>query len=374
MTNFIVNGDGLERLEFFLRFLLAWKKRPTRLTAMAYKWCSDFFEPAGSGAPFQTQRQDTVTGRIAHEFLPPGFDPPENVLEAFTCVGPLCDLIRSGDASHHTRECPREWVNFERRQRPLLFMILEVGFRLGVPMFFRLDHTPHRNLVFKHAFSSGDDEVIADAVCASIADGDRMLVDSCVHYLAERVAQDPPLSPRVRKMGITLIEHMWNRLEAPGPEIIPLLNHLSVGAEDMGDKDLWALCLVDVICSPVGSGGLSIHYWHLMEELPHSNFPIAHAMELARSLEEAEDWEKLEAWMVVAWRTYWEGLEEPTRLESLERLKQVTLKHLRRRPSALPRFEAVPRWKGPRPHHYPALEDICTQVRAKRLPLELPSP
>jgi len=387
VTNFIVNGDGLERLEFLLRFLLAWKKRPDCLTKMAYGWCSDFFKPAGSGAPFQTQRQDIATGRINPKFLPPELYPSSRIgiENAFGYVGPLCDLIRSGNASHHIRERPQEWATF-RRQKPLLFMILKVGFRLASPgTDLRLDHTPHCDLVFKHAFSSGNDEVIADAVCAWMMDKGHMLADSCVHYLAdmladscvhylaERMAKGPPFSPRLQQICVSLIKRMVHYTVFK-PETIYLLNRLNLGMDDMSDRILWASLLVRVICSPAGFRDLSIHYWHLMEELPHLDFPIARAMELARLLEKAEDWEKLEAWMVVAWRVHWRRLEEPTRLEILECLKQVTLKHLRRRPSALPRFEAIPRLEGRWPGHYTALEDICTQVQAEQLPLEPPPP
>ena len=378
MTNFIVNGNGLGRLEFLLRFLVAWEKRPTCLAPMSYGWCSASFEPAGSGAPPRTQSQHVATGAIARNLFPPGFLPPGpfTVDRAFACAGPLCDPIRSGDASHHTRERPQNWVSFNYPHRFFFLMILEIGFRLVVPgPALRLGHAPHRDLVFKHTFSSGNDEVVADSMCAWIADSDHMPAGSCVHYLAKRMEQDPPFSPRLRQMGIRLIEHMRNHgSRLSGPKIIRLLNRLDVSVDDMEDEHQWAVFLVGVICSPAGFKGLSVHYWHIMGRLPRTwGFPIARAMELARLLEETEDWEKLEVWMVIAWRASWEELKEATGLEILEYLKQVTLEHLLRRPSALPRFEAIPRPEYQAKHHS-ALEDICTQVRAGQLPLEPPSP
>jgi len=374
VTNFIVNGDGLECLEFLLGFLLAWEKRPRCLTPMTYWWCSAFFEPAESGAPFQTQLQYMFTGSINRKFLPSQNATFEQV---FNRVGHICDPIRLGDTSHHTREPPRKWVNFGY-PRSLFLMILEVGFRLAVPEpALCLYHAPHRDLVFKRTFSSDDDEAIADGVCAWIADSDHEPAGLCLHYLAERVERARPFSPRLRRMCISLIEHMGIHMSwVPEAETICLLNYIKVGVDDIEHEDWWAFFLVDVICSPAGFEGLSIHYWHLMDRLPPtSGFPIISAMELVRLLEEAEDWEKLEAWMAFTWRAccYWEQLEEPTLLEHLEHLKQVTFKHLLRRPSALPRFEAIP-MKEPQADQYTALEDICTQIRAKQLPLEPPSP
>ena len=59
-------------------------------------------------------------------------------------------------------------------------------------------------------------------------------------------------------------------------------------------------------------------------------------MEVMGSLEEAEDWEKLETWMEIVWRC---RQTESTKDESMEDVERVTLKSLSRRLSALPSFE-----------------------------------
>jgi len=53
-----------------------------------------------------------------------------------------------------------------------------------------------------------------------------------------------------------------------------------------------------------------------------------------RSLGDAEDWEKLEVWMLFVWRSTTPGPEV-----QLEDIGQMTLKLFQRRPSAIPKFE-----------------------------------
>jgi len=247
-------------------------------------------------------------------------------------------------------------------------VVLGVGFRLVTPVrdhwqgALCLDHTPHHSLAFKCAFSSDDDEVVADGVCAWIADSNHIPDGSCVHHLAQRVEKDTPFSPQLRWMGIRLIERTWrNELRVSELETIHLLNHLNVGMGDIRgttqSRKMWAEFLVDVICSPVGLNVLSIHYWHLLEWLPCAGYcSTAHIMKVVKLLEQAEDWEKLEVWIVIVWRSFWLGLQEDSESEenlepeedtkltpNEEHLKQVTLNLFLKRPSALPRFEAFSR-------------------------------
>ena len=196
-------------------------------------------------------------------------------------------------------------------------MVLEIGFRLAAPSCDRptlhLDHTPHHDWIFGAAFSSYDDEVIADAACAWVADRDHASLGSFVRYFAKRVERDTPFSPRLRRVVIRVIELTWRReLKVSGLEMIRLLNRLDVDADDVVEKREWVQLLVDVICSPVGPKSLSSHYWRLLVLLRTRFVDYgSRAMGVARSLEEAEDWEKLEAWMTIAWRsTRFSGLME----------------------------------------------------------------
>jgi hypothetical protein len=55
------------------------------------------------------------------------------------------------------------------------------------------------------------------------------------------------------------------------------------------------------------TGNLSPHYWCLLDKLAlgtnFSGSPGLQSVEVMRSLEEAEDWEKLEVWIVVVWQS-----------------------------------------------------------------------
>ena len=331
------------------------------LAPMAYKWCSAISEVAGIGLQsmslFQNRPESSGPGGFLSQVLE----------QKFSFVGPDCDPVRMGETSPHTRKHPQALIGFH--PRIFLFEALEVGFRPVMPgsdkLAFRLDDTHYHELVFKSAFSSHDDEVIADGVCAWIVDSNRMPAGSCAHYLAVRVNKDTPFSPRLRRMSIRLIECMWrSKLWVSEWETILLLNYINVGVDDMDGRDVWAEFLVNVICSPTGLEGLSVRYWHLLEGLPLAqDFPEESVMEAVRSLEEVEDWEKLEDLMVIAWQS---------NAYEFRGLKRATLKHLRRRPSALLRFEGLPRSKKIRADKRTALKGICTQVRTEQLPLESP--
>jgi hypothetical protein len=96
-------------------------------------------------------------------------------------------------------------------------------------------------------------------------------------------------------------------LEVSGLETIRLLNRLNVDANDMVDKRVWARLLAGVICLPAGLESLSPHYWCLLDKLSLGTYfcgtPGLRGAEVMRSLEEAEDWEKLEVWMAVVWQS-----------------------------------------------------------------------
>jgi hypothetical protein len=129
--------------------------------------------------------------------------------------------------------------------------------------------------------------------------------------------------------------------------------------------------LVGVIRSPTGFESLSSHYWRLLGKLASTTifrgFTLRD-MEVMRSLEEAEDWEKLEVWMVVVWMFL--PIQTP---ETMEDIEQVTLKLSLRQPSALQRFEDLCErdaiWTQ---YNGPKLRGICDQARAEQLPPEPP--
>ena len=95
-----------------------------------------------------------------------------------------------------------------------------------------------------------------------------------------------------------------------------------------------------MIHSPTGLESLPSHYWNLLSELVATTWRMEFCysdLEVARSLEKAEEWEKLEAFMVVAW---WSDLT----LALVKDVEEMTLELFRRRQSALPRLEDL--WKS----------------------------
>ena len=388
----IADGICLEHLDFLLEFLAAWEKRPTSLIRMAYQWCSAISEAAGrlglgelpidpppmprlQSFPDHLIRQ--IHLRLRLRLRPQdGAEEFEIAEESFSDVGPGCDPARVDNASDHTHTCPQDLIPFYYAR--LLPAILEIGFRLAGPghdgLALDLNHTSHHGRVFELAFSSHNDEVIADAVSLWIVGGDPAPPGSFAGHFAKRVDRSRPFSPRLRQVIIHAIELInYNALEVLGLEPIRLLNHLNVDADDMVKEYVWVRLLAGVICLPAGLESLSPHYWCLLDKLSlGTNFygtPGLRGAELMRSLEEAEDWEKLEVSMVVIWQS----IPSLTPTSLMEDVERVTLKLLSRRPSALLRFETL--YERGSLYHSPKseLRRICDQAQAEQPPSDSPS-
>jgi len=195
---------------------------------------------------------------------------------------------------------------------------------------------------------------------------------SCARYLAKRMERDPPFSPRLRQTSICTIGYFWrNELEVSGLDTVRWLNRLNIGADDAVCEIRWIWLLIEVIRSTAGLESLSSHYWHSLDKLLvveryFLDLELRDA-EVMRSLEKAEEWEKLTVWMVAVWSG------SPTS-KSLEGFEEVTLELLLRRPSALPRFEDLCLTLPFSIHQAlkSKLQQICNQVRAEQLPSESP--
>ena len=260
----------------------------------------------------------------------------------FSQVGPGCDITTLDDNSDYIHEHIRYQTPHDCTH--LLPITLEIGFRLETPGHAQpatvLKNPPHREQMFKIAFTNDDDEVIADATWAWIASSDHGPPGSLVGHLNERIRKDEPFSPRLRQACICGIERAWrSELEAPGLEALHLLNHLNVDVDDVAQGHEWEMLLVGVIRSPARRESLPSHYWRLLDKLASAraddmNFAPGDA-EVMESLEKAGDWEKLEVWMVSVW------LSTGLTTELMQVVGRVTLNLLTQRPSALPRFEGL---------------------------------
>ena len=255
---------------------------------------------------------------------------------------------------------------------PLLPVTLRIGFRLITPgqdlELCTLNHTLYHNWVFETAFSSDDDDVIADIVCAWAAPDGSAPSGLCACYFTKRVKSDTSFSPRLRQMAILAVECRWSsELEVSGFETVNLLNRLDVEMDAMESRGTWAQLLGEAICSPTGLKDLSSHYWRLLDKLVldgHEALFSPPNVEVVKFLEEGEDWERLEIWMSAVWTSpepRGSPMDKPT-----EDIEQWTFSLLSRRPSALLRFQTL------RAHWWTddALLKLCNQVQMEQLSLE----
>jgi hypothetical protein len=264
----------------------------------------------------------------------------------------------------------------------LLYKSLAVAFRrirfTSTSSTVHLSHTHHHEWMLDQVFLSADDTTIADAVCMWVVDRQVTPPGSCTRRLLELTERDRPLSPSLRWTIIQVVQQLWRpELNAVELEFVCLLNNLEISEHEM-DEASWfwdsAVGLVGgVLCSPMGRWFLSSHYWLLLGNLISMGPDTLlingdEQMETMKSLEEAQDWERFETWMVVVWCSWY--YLEPAPIQDLER---ATLTLFRQRPSVVPIFEDLYE-KGTRsPFPYPLFnkyEDefrwICNQVRAEQ--------
>ena len=335
----IADGNYSKVLNHLFDFLAAWDSgRPVCLTSMAYSWCSAISE---------------VSRRPGGAFIIDNLDP--------------------------------------YLQDPNFFAPLKVAFRLVGPANnwgkgTHTIHTPHHDRVLKDAFSSDDDEVIADAACAWIVCNPRP-TGSCAHSFTNRVGTPRSFPPRLRQVAIRVIGEVGlTELIGSGEEVVRLLNRLDTCAGDLHHRGRWLKLLFNVIRSTTDET-LSSHYWCLLDELASAEFSLSGSevrdvettrllegaedweeLEVMRSPKGAKDWEKLEVWMVIVWRI----LPEPMP-GSMGDIGSVTLELLLSRPSALQRFEKLLADALPRKTKA-QLGEVLDQARVGRLASEAQHP
>jgi hypothetical protein len=212
-------------------------------------------------------------------------------------------------------------------------------------------HTRHHEWMFDKVFigayddmSVYGDERFADVVCMWAADRQVAPPGSCTRRLLELTERGRPFSSRLRSSTIHAVQNFWPwELEAAGLELVCLLNNLEVGVCEINDANRrqdWVDLLKGVISSPMGQRFLSSHYWLLLGNLismgDQSWRVVDRQMEIMKSLEEAQDWDKLETWMLVVWCSV--HLAHPDQIPNQD-IRRATLALFRQRPSAIPRFE-----------------------------------
>jgi hypothetical protein len=337
------------RLARLLDTFLAWEIQPLCLTPMAYQWCSAISENIE---------------RFGRDGIDPGGLPPSHG------GGVSLHLPRQGDSNPYAA---------------LLFTTLAIGFRQidlnCISSDIRLTHTRYHEMMFESAFASEDDDVIADVVSVWVVDPLVTPSGSCTRRLVKLTERERPFSPRLRRMIVCAIQGHWPmELEAAGLELVLLLNRLEVDVEDVGDtvsRLYWVSLLAGVLRSSVGWEHLSSRYWLLLGKLVSMGArppPRSHGsdMEIMRSLEDAEDWEKLEVWLLTVWGSWYTGDAVP-----MEDVERATIKLFLQQPTSVPRFEDL---CSNTPATYPSLFHlygdkfrwICDKTQAEQLCSEPP--
>ena len=329
------NSCRIFPLIHLLKDLLAWGNRPTYLVPMAYRWCS----------------------AISEKMREHGGD----------------ELTSGG----------RPRLQYSNNYARLLSNSLAIAFRhIGSRTTFspiRLPHTHHHEWMLDAIFTTEDDDLIADAVYVWIVDREVTPPGSCTRRLLKLTERGQPFSPRLRSTILLAVERLRDsELKAAGLEFVYLLNNLKVGVDDMGGEN-WKLVelVIYVLRSPIGLSYLSSHYWLLLRNLismgpdPRRSFYSGRDM-VMKSLEETQDWDKLETWVLHVW---WSAKSFCPRKEDIER---ITLTLFRQRPSAIPKFEDLYEKRRQFSSHSPfnVHEDefrrICDQARAEQPFLESP--
>jgi len=271
--NGIADGSCLHHLNYLLEFLAAWEKRPAYLTLMAYQWCSAISEAARRPSPnkISTSLPDPLQRILQYRLrLRPQGRFPITTESGFSQVRSCRDPVRLDPTSNLTNGHPQHVT--PPIYPYLLSITLEIGFRHITSSCHQpalhLNHTSHHEWVLETAFSSDDDEVIADAVCVWIVGGDSSPPGSCARHLARRMESGTPFSPRLQQASIRAIQHIWpNELKVAGLDTVRWLNRLNVNVGDMVDQERWARLLVGVIHFPTGPESLSSRYWCLLDKL-----------------------------------------------------------------------------------------------------------
>ena len=372
MVEILKIGKSLQHLVYLLEFLAAWAERPKGLTPLAHRWCSVIADAAKGRTPGKgtnTQQRlrplDLTSGEVS-----------ETAEKGFNNVGTGFDLFRQNSSPSGNREHPTNAALGDYTH--LLSIALEIGFRRAPPSPGKkgphLDCIRHYNWIFKTAFSSNDDEVIADALSIWIVGDCDILLDSFVDYFTECMDGRKPSSrpsKRLRQVAISTIERVGlgeDVGDVGGLRMAQVLNTLNINEGDVVNKSGWATLLVEVIRSLAEPGDLSSRCWYLLDRLMLTgNLPISPAAErdlkVMELLKEAGKWEELEVWMVIMWLSP----AEPD-AKSMKCIEKVIDELPSQRSSILQRYENL--YKSGRLHHSRKvkLEQICEQARANRLP------
>jgi hypothetical protein len=334
-----------------LKELVAWEGRPAYLTTMAYEWCSAICEKFG-------QLKDQVEDHELLEIWKQRSSQPLAIV-----VSECCPMSPPKTRDHYL-DCYRD----------LLFLSLKIGFRKTIPIDCRLKgaplvHTRHHERMIDLVFVNEDVELIADALCAWTTEKPFPSLASCVPHLVGLADRGVDFSSRLQRTVMHTIWSMkneeWERAGLAG--LARVLDRISVEPDEVRDGNGWKSVLKAVVHSPEGRKHLSIRYWHLLETLARSGdweVMCDSCVGVMRSLEETQEWEKLEAWACVVWLS-------PSSLHPvpIDEVLAATLALFQQRSSAITRLEGSSEPTDSRclrSEYSAEFKRICDQARATR--------
>ena len=381
----IAGETCFQPLDYLIVFLVAWKERPSEVTRMFSEWYSAINKVAGrlgpsqrSDLPRQFQLQLQLQLQLLLQAQPQlqAQDPAVELWEyispisekGFSEVGVGCNPLRN--TSYPPHGSPQGLIPGIRVD--IFLETLKVGFGLPTSI------TDQREWMFKIAFSSDDDEVIADAVSAWIVGDGHISSGLCVNRLAERMERNTPFSPRLRTQSICAIECSWNKeFEGSESETVHLLNDLRVRVDDMENKGEWVQLLKSAMRFTGGKDDLSSHYWDLLDEVMLTgglgkSFKSGD-VDLMESLNGEKEWKKLEVWTALVWQTLpdpGESYRSGFNWDSYSnRIEATTLELLSKQPSAFSRLDNLRKTRSADSWTYESiLQAVLTKSKNLRNP------
>ena len=246
-------------------------------------------------------------------------------------------------------------------RKDLLLLALEIGFRHINPqsdwVWAELTHMESHQKMVEIVFQSGESEAIADLLYAWTSRGESHEPHSSLKICAQYIvglSHLQPFSPRLHLViirSIVLLEYQG--FEQVGVErLIGLLDGLDICIQDMSRYYQLGQLLLDIIQSPEGIQHVSHQYWELLVEFVVSTPHVVTGEfnpHLMTSLEDTEEWDKLECWMGFIWIMWSLGAEMDEDLETDEKLEHVTLSLFQQRPGAVQKLE---QWVGRLYYHF----------------------
>lgn len=264
--------------------------------------------------------------------------------------------------------CSVVWENRFNLQdgKDILLLSLEIGFR---HLDFKdeenwieaeLIHTEHHQGLAHIILNSGNQEAMADLLCAWTSTGSfhepYPLLNTCAWYLTD-LHHLYPFSPRFQKFityTILLIGYQPFELAGVGG-FVGLLDDLQICAEDTKDHvSQWVNLLMDIIQSPKGAHYLPLPYWELLVEhaaYGSSMIGITYTPHTTEFLREAKEWHKLECWMGIVWT-----LCPPEEGSAAEDIEYATQLLFQQQPGAIQRLRQRVE------HHYGQIPELFQKI------------